>query len=83
MIVAAADIPAEQRLADVERSRIGNGELHWLTMFTAFLLPVLLSFHHFKLPSPQSARKGDRCAFLSQAAAPTGFSAYNAYRELS
>jgi len=52
-------------------------------MFTAFLLPVLLSFHHFKLPSPQSARKGDRCAFLSQAAAPTGFSAFNAYRELS
>jgi hypothetical protein len=36
-----------------------------------------------QLTSPQSARKGDRCAFLSQAAAPTGFSAFNAYRELS
>ena len=35
------------------------------------------------ITAKQSARKGDRCAFLSQAAAPTGFSAFNAYRELS
>jgi len=35
------------------------------------------------ITAKQSARKGDRCAFLSQAAAPTGFSAFNAYRALS